>query len=857
VRPSRGWQACGWLLVSLSLIGIGVIGGCQKAGGGGEQGEQPPSSTPPATTPPSTTPPPSTPPTSPPAANPVVGITLAAGQTSLLADGSSSTTITATLITSTGTAAADGTAVTFSTDKGFFSTGGAKTLTASTSGGAGTVIVPFVSEAGVSGTATIIATAQQIVQSLTIEFIAPAPPPTPITQVAGITLSAGATSLVANGTSSTLITATLITSTGTAAADGITVTFTTDLGRFTTDGAKTATATTSQGTGTVLVPFISEKDIVGTATIVANVGGVAQSLQIALTGAGEPDTILLTADSTTISIFGTTGITAQVLDANGNPVTDGTAVFFTTSLAGTGVTPSSTTVDGLVTTIFSAGTQSGVATVIASAGAASASVSITIEAGPAGSLEFVSAVPTVIGVLGSALPQKSTITFRVRDVNGNPVTDGTLVTFTLISGVGGGETLEPTQVGTTAGVASTVLTSGTVSGPVRVQASVTVNGVTLTSTSTNVSIAGGSPSGAHLGVFPRFRNVAGLVTDGLICPVGATVGDRFGNPVPAGTAVSFFANGGIISPQGVTDERGNADQDGNGDIVAIKTANPTPHVGTVTNFADPRTGIVTIIAVTQGEETFIDSNGNGLFDGPQEFDPSDPELDTPEPFVDHVTLCNGVSSPCPADPVNPPVLSGNNQFDTTDRFELFIDGNSNSKWDGPNGVWDADKPIFASTRVLFSGPTRLNIGRLQFDGSCCLPSQTCVGVNTTRCDGTPITDLTGNPGGFCVPNGGTADRGPFCFIASDPAGRPLVGGTNIIVTTTNGTISGSSNIILPDTQEGGPGITLFSFTVSDDDPTDTDPPSSALVTINISSPITSQCPGGNGTLSGSFGGSAD
>ena len=94
--------------------------------------------------------------------------------------------------------------------------------------------------------------------------------------------------------------------------------------------------------------------------------------------------------------------------------------------------------------------------------------------------------------------------------------------------------------------------------------------------------------------------------------------------------------------------------------------------------------MVTIIAVTQGEETFIDSNGNGLFDGPQEFNPSDPELDTPEPFIDHITLCNGLPlpAPCPPSPINPPILSGNNQFDPTDRFELFIDSNG-------NGIWDA------------------------------------------------------------------------------------------------------------------------------------------------------------------------
>jgi hypothetical protein len=367
-------------------------------------------------------------------------------------------------------------------------------------------------------------------------------------------LTAGSATLAADGASSTTITATLVTST---AADGIVVTFTTDKGRFTTDGAKSATATTGDGTGTVLVPFVSEPGVVGTATVVASVKGVAQSLQIALTGAGAPAKVLLTADATSISIGGTTGMSAEVLDADGNKVADGTAVTFKTSLAGTGITPSATTTDGVATAVFSAGTAAGVATVTATASQASATVSIRIQPGSAGSLEFVSANPTAIGVIGSPLPQQSTITFRVRDRNGNPVADGTVITFTLSSGVGGGEFLTPLTAGTTGGLASTILTSGTVSGPIRVKASVTVvdsttgRTTTLSSSSTNVSIEGGPPSAFHVGVAPGFLNIAGQVTLGIICPVDAAVGDRFGNPVPEGTAVSFFANGGVITAQGL------------------------------------------------------------------------------------------------------------------------------------------------------------------------------------------------------------------------------------------------------------------------------------------------------------------
>jgi adhesin/invasin len=691
--------------------------------------------------------------------------------------------------------------------------------------------VPFISEPGVVGTATIVASAEAITQSIQLALIPSSAPGIPGTpgSIVGISLTAGSDSLVANGTSSTTITADLITTAGTPAPDGVTVNFTTDKGRFSTDGSRTAAATTSGGTGSVVVSFISEQGVIGTATIVANVSGIAQSIQIALTGAGEPDRIILTADTTVISISGTTGITAQVLDADGNNVADGTAVNFTTNLTGTLVTSVATTVGGVATAIFSAETRAGVATITARAGSVSAVISISIQAGAAGSLEFVAADPILIGVRGSALPQKSAITFRARDVNGNPVTDGTQVTFTLISGLGGGETLAPTLVGTLTGLASTVLTSGTVSGPVRVLASVTVGAITLTSSSTNVSIAGGPPSGAHMGVAPAFRNIAGIVTQGIICPITAIVGDRFGNPVPQNTAVSFFTNGGVVSPQGITDELGNAPSE-------IKTGPPIPRAGPAPDPgpSDPRTGFVTVIAVTQGEETFIDSNGNGIFDGPQEFDPFDPDIDTPEPFIDQVNLCNGqpFPAPCPADPINPPVLSGDGQFNPNNRFELFIDGNGNNVWDTPNGVWDANKPIFATTTVLFTGSTRLTVGILQADGSC-----------------------SGNPSGFAVPDGGSSQA--FCFLVRDPAGRPLVGGTKITVMTSAGGISGTSSVTLPDIQSGGPGITFFTFAVVDDDPGDTDPPSDALVTVSVVSPINASCPGGNGDLAVSFSGTVD
>jgi hypothetical protein len=535
----------------------------------------------------------------------------------------------------------------------------------------------------------------------------------------------------------------------------------------------------------------------------------------------------LTADATTIALGGTTGVTALILDDEGNEVADGTAVLFTTNLAATGVTPIVTTTDGTATAIFSGGTRAGVATVTATTGTVSASTSITIQAGSAGSLDFVSADPTLIGVRGSSLQQKSTITFRVLDQNGNTVADGTQVSFTLISGLGGGEFIAPTTGGTVAGLAATVLTSGTVAGPVRIRASAIVGTTTLTSSSTNVSITGGPPSGSHLSLASSFVNIAGQALFDVICSIDAKVADRFGNPVPPDTTVSFFTNGGIIEAQGLTDDLGDAPS-------RIKTANPIPHVGPTKDTNDPRTGIVTIMAVTQGEETFVDSNGNGLFDGPAEFPiTTSPDLDTPEAFIDHITLCNGTSFPTPCSPnqITPPVLSGNQQFDVTDPFELFLDGNGSGAWDPPNGVWDANKPIFASTQVLFSGQTVLQVRPF---------------INGTCVDANPTLD---------VPNGGFNE---FCIFVSDPGGHPLVSGTTITAEVSGaGEIGGTKTVTLPDTQFIGAGTTFFRFTVIDDEPDPTKPSKSASVLVSVKSLPIATCPGGNGNQSFSFGGTVN
>lgn len=99
---------------------------------------------------------------------------------------------------------------------------------------------------------------------------------------------------------------------------------------------------------------------------------------------------------------------------------------------------------------------------------------------------------------------------------------------------------------------------------------------------------------------------------------------------------------------------------------------------------NPRQGLVTLVAVVSGEETWVDANGNGVYDpGVDTFD------DIAEPFVDMDD--NGDRDKALQ------VLRG----DTV--AEAYVDTDGDGQYSGPNGHWDADTKIWAVTYILWTG----------------------------------------------------------------------------------------------------------------------------------------------------------
>jgi hypothetical protein len=276
---------------------------------------------------------------------------------------------------------------------------------------------------------------------------------------------------------------------------------------------------------------------------------------------GAPATVTVAASPDTITVLGTTGVTATVTDKDGNDVPDGTVVKFTLSNATMGtITSQTTTVKGQAIVTFTALNTPGTVTVTATAGTVSATAVITIQAAAAGSIEFVSASPQVVGIKGTGQQETSTVTFIVKDVNGNPV-NGRSVSFSM-NGPGGGEYIQPTSASTdTSGHAVTFLHSGSVAGPVTVTASVSVTvGTTTTTLSTSssvLSIGGGLPSAAHFNLATDVFNLPGLALSNSPATISSYIADRFGNfNILAGTSVSYYAEAGAMDRSGLTNDQG-------------------------------------------------------------------------------------------------------------------------------------------------------------------------------------------------------------------------------------------------------------------------------------------------------------
>jgi hypothetical protein len=349
---------------------------------------------------------------------------------------------------------------------------------------------------------------------------------------------------------------------------------------------------------------------------------------------------------------------------------------------------------------------------------------------PPATLEFVDQSPAQ-----PKLGEITTLRFRAVDTRGQPQA-GAAVNFSLQSQVPGveltpatgttntGDGIVSTQVVARGGRVASVVVIATAEDKTAVSPVVSFAGAGATSRQLTFQcgkISGSGSGGVHaIGAYDETRHLIA----GVKVRCNAHVADRNGDGIP-GAQVSFITEAGTIGPSSVTvtDVVGNAevlyktslplpldvapgrfnwtptvDATHTGEYIAplwmhpfLWTENPIqdwatpgdPMVERMEPFRNdplrpgkinnPRDNLVSMIAVTTGEEAYDDNNNNG------QWDTNEPFVDLTEPFVDY------------------------NDNGTWDAGERFVDVNGNGVWEGKNNKYDKDTLIWVQERILWTG----------------------------------------------------------------------------------------------------------------------------------------------------------
>jgi len=222
------------------------------------------------------------------------------------------------------------------------------------------------------------------------------------------------------------------------------------------------------------------------------------------------------------------------------------------------IAPYALTQDGVAEVTYTAGFRTGTAYIKVTTGPAGQQIQDynTILLVPADTVAYIvlTSEHPIIQVRGTGGGEATQITAVCYDDNGNRVDEDFPVEFYIINGPGGGENLngeesEPVIANTNPyGEARVTLSSGTVSGTVRIRA----KAGSILSYSTIVTICAGPPFDISVGVLPC--NIRGWDKDCVEADLCACVVDIYGNPVPDLTAVHFSTEEGMVHSSDQTED---------------------------------------------------------------------------------------------------------------------------------------------------------------------------------------------------------------------------------------------------------------------------------------------------------------
>ncbi len=340
----------------------------------------------------------------------------------------------------------------------------------------------------------------------------------------------------------------------------------------------------------------------------------------------------LNVGSTSLAAFGNRAVSV-VATINGVPATN-TPIQVTFTASCGSLTPAVAVTDstGTASTTYTADNPncagSNVSVSAAAAGATPLSGTIAVQASQATNIQFMSASPTLIYLVGSVGATQSQVTFKVVGSSGNPL-QNQQVQLSLVNSAPGvslntvGNTATVALTSDATGLVSVAVFSGTVPTSVQVRAVLATN-TAVSATSNILTVASGRPVQRAISVALSKFSIEGLNVDGSTSRVTISLADRQGNPVPDGTQVNFVTKYGLMIPASC--------------LIAGGTSSCAVDIRSQGDRSAPFKGRVAILAYVPGEEDFVDLNGNNVYD------PGEPFTDMGNAYRDEFTsTVSGVS----------------------------------------------------------------------------------------------------------------------------------------------------------------------------------------------------------------------
>ncbi|PLW66744.1 hypothetical protein C0039_20280 [Pseudohalioglobus lutimaris] len=407
-----------------------------------------------------------------------------------------------------------------------------------------------------------------------------------------------------------------------------------------------------------------------------------------------------------ISSEGEAILTLAIVEENGLPVQSAESISISSPCLDSGdatTEPANpvATVTGQVTVTYLANGCEGVDTVTARliGSAAQAVGDVEVAAPSANGMLFVSATPELIVLRGTGggaeRPERSVVTFQAVNSANEPL-EGVRVSFDLSTDVGELRLSPTSAVSDAEGLVTTIVSSGDVATGVRVIATADSGDTSnVSAVSDVITVSTGLPdqNSISLSVEGGFVVEEGMTKDGVTRNLIVRMADKFNNPVPDGTPAVFTTEygaiestcktvGGACSVVWTSQAPRVPTLDDNQDLVVTINSpgyNCPSHNGSSGPCPDDlgpiRGGRSTILVTAIGEESFIDRNGNGIFDQDEAEDGLWSNLT--EAFLDNSE--NGFYDPA-SQACNPDESSLNCRAGSE---EIFIDYNN-------NGFFDAD-----------------------------------------------------------------------------------------------------------------------------------------------------------------------